>query len=432
MRNEETGAWRTGSLLRDVSTHQLMLSATPINLGSDDLFNLLRLLDPDHFEYPEDFRNVVLANRPVIAASDVVRDPTSDTDQIMAAIHEIESSRWFERSERVDRLIEEAESIKDWTNDRRIDIAAKLERLNLLAHIVSRTRKREVQSDRVLRDVTVFEAEMSPVERELYQAITEGTREYALANGIEHGFLLSTPQRMVASSPAALLRTWRDDGLDADALAVAMDEVDEDEEKLAERTSGLKRWLASRTLPQFGFADLSRNDSKFAELSKAFKRFVAEDREAKAIVFTTFRGHGALSRRAAFRRECGGRIADGRRGVRQRKPWSPLSARTGTVVYWSARTLPPKAWIYSSAVSSSITTCRGTRCASSSGLGVSIASVKCPNASWCGTSSTRTRSMRSSLRGWPSASVFSRALWAKRRKSSVKSANSKTSCCRGT
>lgn len=290
MRNEETGAWQTGSLLRDVSTHQLMLSATPINLGSDDLFNVLRLLDPDHFEYPEDFRNVVLANRPVIAASDVVRDPTSDADQIMAAIREIESSRWFERSERVDRLIEEAESIEDWTNDRRIDIAAKLERLNLLAHIVSRTRKREVQSDRVLRDVTVFEAEMSPVERELYQAITEGTREYALANGIKHGFLLSTPQRMVASSPAALLRTWRDDGLDADALAAAMDEIDEDEEKLAERTSGLKQWLASRTLPQFGFGDLSRNDSKFAELSKTFKRFIAEDRDAKAIVFTTFRG----------------------------------------------------------------------------------------------------------------------------------------------
>ena len=89
MRIEETGAWRTGSLLRDVSTHQLMLSATPINLGSDDLFNVLRLLDPDHFEYPEDFRNVVLANRPVIAASDAVRYPTSDADQILAAIREI-------------------------------------------------------------------------------------------------------------------------------------------------------------------------------------------------------------------------------------------------------------------------------------------------------------------------------------------------------
>ncbi|MEX3919407.1 DISARM system SNF2-like helicase DrmD [Paraburkholderia sp. BR10872] len=290
MRNEETGAWRTGSLLRDVSTHQLMLSATPINLGSDDLFNVLRLLDPDHFEYPEDFRNVVLANRPVIAASDAVRDPKSDADQILEAIREIKSSRWFEKSERVDRLIKEVEAVEEWTNERRIDIAAKLERLNLLAHIVSRTRKREVQSERVFRDPTVFEAEMSPVERELYRAITEGTREYALANGIEHGFLLSTPQRMVASSPAALLRTWRDGGLDADALAVAMDETDEDEEVLREKSSGLKHWLARRTLREFDLGELIRNDSKFSEFAFAMKRFLSEDREAKAIVFTTYRG----------------------------------------------------------------------------------------------------------------------------------------------
>lgn len=290
MRNEGTGAWRTGRLLSDVSTHQLMLSATPINLGSDDLFNLLRLLDPDHFKYPGDLENVVLANRPIVAASDIVRNPRSDADQIVRAIREIKSSRWFERSERIDRLIEEAESIEEWTNDKRIDIAAKLERLNLLAHIVSRTRKREVQSERVVRDPQRLEAEMKPVERKLYQAITEGTREYAQVKGIEHGFLLSTPQRMVASSPAALLRTWHEDGLDEDAVAVTMDEIDEDEEKLADSTSGLKGWLAARILPHFKFSDLRDNDSKFAEFHTALKRFMTEDREAKAIVFTTFRG----------------------------------------------------------------------------------------------------------------------------------------------
>ncbi len=290
MRNEETSAWRIGSLLRDVSTHQLMLSATPINLRSDDLFNVLRLLDPDHFEYPDDFRNVVQANRPVIAASDAVRDPTSDAERILAEIRQIKSSRWFERSERVDRLIEEAEAVETWTNERRIDIAAKLERLNLLAHILTRTRKREVQSERVVRDATVFEADMTQVERELYGAITDGTREYAMANGIEHGFLLSTPQRMVAASPAALLRTWREGGLDADALAVAMDESDEDEDRLRDASSGLKRWLASRVLRDFDVGELIRNDSKFTEFSRALKRFLTEDREAKAIVFTTFRG----------------------------------------------------------------------------------------------------------------------------------------------
>lgn len=290
MRNEATGAWRTGSLLRDVSTHQVMLSATPINLGAEDLFNVLRLLDPDHFEYPEDFRNVVQANRPVIAASDVVRNPSSDSDRILEAIREIASSRWFKRSERVDSLIEEAESVEDWTRMRRLEFAAKIERLNLLAHIITRTRKREVQAERVVRDATVFEAEMSPVERSLYQAITEGTRDYALANGIEHGFLLSMPQRMVASSPAALLRTWRDDAIDDDAMASAMDETDEDEEHLRKSSSGIKSWLAEHVLRDFDPGELTRYDSKFAELAKAMKRFLNDDREGKAIVFTTFRG----------------------------------------------------------------------------------------------------------------------------------------------
>ncbi|HBP1226793.1 ATP-dependent helicase [Pseudomonas aeruginosa] len=290
MRNEGTGAWRTGSLLRDVSTHQVMLSATPINLGSDDLFNVLRLLDPDHFEFPDDFRNVVLANRPVIAASDVVRNPLSGAPHIVEAIRKIKSSRYFERSERVDRLIEEAEAVDEWTNERRVEFAAKIERLNLIAHIVSRTRKREVQIERVLRDVTVFEAEMSLIEVELYQSITEGTREYALMNGIEHGFLLSTPQRMVASSPAALLRTWREDMADADAMAIASDEADEDEDRIRDASSGLKRYLAGRVLREFDAGELTRQDSKFAELKDALRRFLAEGREDKALVFTTFRG----------------------------------------------------------------------------------------------------------------------------------------------
>ncbi len=289
MRNEETSSWKTGSLLRDVTTHQLMLSATPINLGSDDLFNVLRLLDPDHFEHPEDFRNIVQANRPVIAASDAVRDQASDASQIQEAIREIKSSRWFERSERVDRLIEEAETVNEWSNEKRIDIAAKLERLNLLAHIVIRTRKREVQAERVVRDATVFEADMATVERELYQAITEGTREYALANGIEHGFLLSTPQRMVASSPVALLRAWREDMPDSDAMALVMDETDEDEERLLESETRLKGWLAHRVLRNFDLGELTRNDTKFAEFSQALKRFLSEDREAKGIVFTAYR-----------------------------------------------------------------------------------------------------------------------------------------------
>ena len=290
MRNENTGAWRTGSLLRDVSAYQLMLSATPINLGSDDLFNILRLLDPDHFSHRDDFANIIEANRPIIAASDSVRNPARSAQHIMAALREVEASRWFAQSERVRHLIAEAETITDWTNERRIDIAAKLERLNLLAHTVSRTRKREVQAERVQRDAAIVpEAEMTPVERDLYQAITEGTREYAQKHDIKHGFLLATPQRMVASSPAALLQSWHDSEPDRDALA-SLNDHDESEENAVEKTVKLKAWLKNRVLPRFKVADLRAQDSKFALFSQEIKRFLSEDPAAKAIVFTTFRG----------------------------------------------------------------------------------------------------------------------------------------------
>lgn len=292
MRNEETGSWKIGNLLRDVATHQVMLSATPINLRSDDLFNVLRLLDPDHFEHPEDFRNVEEANRPIIRASDAVRDPASDATSILKAILEIKSSRWFERSERVDRLVEEAGKVKEWSNKTRIHIAAKLERLNLLAHTVTRTRKREVynKDDRVVRDVYVFEANMVSMEREFYLAITQGTREYALANKIRHGFLLSTPQRMAASCPAALLRSWRNEELDPDALAIAMDEADEDEDRLVKSSANLKSWLAQRTLRDFNLSEMIQSDSKFSKFLKYLKRFLQDEDKAKAIVFTTYRG----------------------------------------------------------------------------------------------------------------------------------------------
>ena len=290
MRNENTGAWQTGSLLRDVSTYQLMLSATPINLGSDDLFNILRLLDPDHFSHRDDFANIIEANRPVIAASDTVRNPACNAQHIMTALHEIGASRWFAGSERVSHLIAEAATIREWTNEQRIDIAAKLERLNLLAHTVSRTRKREVQAGRVKRDAAIVpEAEMTPVERALYQAITEGTREYAQKHDIKHGFLLATPQRMVASSPAALLQTWHDNDPDRDALA-SLNDDEADEENTVEKTVKLKQWLQNRVLPRFNIAELRAQDSKFALFSQEIKRFLAEDPAAKAIVFTTFRG----------------------------------------------------------------------------------------------------------------------------------------------
>jgi SNF2 family DNA or RNA helicase len=56
MRNRESSAYTLGELVRDTTDYLVLLSATPINLKNDDLFNLLKLTDPEHFRYPPRFR----------------------------------------------------------------------------------------------------------------------------------------------------------------------------------------------------------------------------------------------------------------------------------------------------------------------------------------------------------------------------------------
>src|SRR5690606_18246200 len=87
-----------------------------------------------------------------------------------------------------------------------------------------------------------------------------------------------------------LLRTWRDEAADPDALAIASDEADEDEERIQTESGTLKGYLARRALRSFDADDLVGQDRKFTSLKEALHRFVAEDSADKAILFTTCRG----------------------------------------------------------------------------------------------------------------------------------------------
>ena len=51
MRNPETMLHQLAQLLNGVTSHRVFLSATPIHLRNRDLHSLLRLIDPDTFEY---------------------------------------------------------------------------------------------------------------------------------------------------------------------------------------------------------------------------------------------------------------------------------------------------------------------------------------------------------------------------------------------
>ncbi|MBS2021770.1 MAG: DEAD/DEAH box helicase, partial [Deltaproteobacteria bacterium] len=293
MRNAETGAHRLGELLRQVTTHQVMLSATPISMRATDLFRLLHLLDPDHFVNEREFEDLRQANVPLIAASAVVQNPRKTKDEIVQAVADLVRTSLLPPA-RLERLVDEARQIEEWTIGRRIEFGAKIERLNLLAHVVCRTRKRDVQINRVERRVQRIGSTMTDDERLLYNTVTEGTRDYALSRGISDGFLVCMPQRMVASCAAALIRTWNaHEPNDDDAISTVLDESSDDVESLLDADHSLREFLVTRVRRAFqgrGLGTLESADTKFDKLVGTLNQHLGQNPSEKAIVFTTFRG----------------------------------------------------------------------------------------------------------------------------------------------
>lgn len=293
MRNRDSAAWHLGELLQGVSDYLLMLSATPINLKSRDLFNLLNLLDPDHFSSEQDFTHLIEANRPLIAARDAALNLKSTADDVLEHLGEAKYDPFIGSS----RLL--AQVLKDPPTDARLkekayraELADTIERMSLLSHAITRTRKRDVQEQRVSRRVRREAVEMNGAELELYQLVTEKTREYAWKKNINDGFLLATPQRQVASCPAAVVEAWLAGGREREELLEDLETQYEDDMEVAEQdepTAPLRE-LLTRAIP--GVVDpeaLRRHDSKFSRLLTVMGQHLDDNPREKIVVFTSFR-----------------------------------------------------------------------------------------------------------------------------------------------
>lgn len=290
MRNTETASWKLGELLRDASNYQIMLSATPINLRNRDLFNLLRLIDPDHFASEEDFQRLIDSNRPLVAARDRVLDRRSTAQDIIESLTAAAKDSFLAGSQQLKAILADPPSDhRLLSTSYRAELADALERVNLLSHVVTRTRKRDVEQRRVLRDVRRESVPMTSTERTLYEAVTDATREYALRNGISDGFLLAMPQRMITSCPAAIAEAWAAGAssiveLEEDVQAEYQDEAD------AEAASLSLRETIAATIPRtVEIADLRRSDSKFQRLIDVVGDFLQAHPHEKIVIFTTFR-----------------------------------------------------------------------------------------------------------------------------------------------
>ena len=66
-----------------IAAHRVFLSATPIHLRSRDLFSLLRLIDPETFEYESTLHDMIEANEPIVETRDLLLRSSVPREEIL-------------------------------------------------------------------------------------------------------------------------------------------------------------------------------------------------------------------------------------------------------------------------------------------------------------------------------------------------------------
>lgn len=210
-RNNETKQHRIVRALSFMSDASLLLTATPIHLGDENLFNLLRLMLPEEFDKYEAFRERLATNQWVVEAETALRRGAVGWQKRVATLlsnlaESVHAERFVDNS----LYRESLELVADGRElDRRelVDLQENLAMLNLLTPVMTRTRKRDVYPDAAKREANVLTVGLSEEELSAYNDLSEYCfRRYTAYHGdFAARFALITFQRQLASSlPAAL------------------------------------------------------------------------------------------------------------------------------------------------------------------------------------------------------------------------------------
>lgn len=301
LRNQTTKTHLFGALLRPVTLSMVMLSATPIQLKSTDLFNLLHLLDEDAFPYEGSFDMVLRMNEPVVRLRDRILAGQVDHDEFVKTVQEISQLPYYLRSQQIKHFLESPpDSARLISPKGRSELGDMLDRLNPLSKVVSRTLKRDVTEGRVQREALVIRAKMSETESTFYNAVTDKVREYCAWMDVSEGFMLTIPQRQISSCMAAACQGWlaRVANLEIDPEELyEMDVVQEVEppsnkggkDKPQKNMGDLLSELVSIARSVGNVSALRLNDSKYGELVQSLTRYWAANPGKKVVLFAFYK-----------------------------------------------------------------------------------------------------------------------------------------------
>ena len=295
LRNRGTLTNELGHALEEAADAMLLLSATPINLGNEDLFQLLNILMEGEFPDYETFKAVLEPAQIINHAIRLLIEPGNCLDYLGELSN---SSVGNKLTQHPDYMVVKSrlETGDPMTRDEVIRMRRTLASISPISQVFSRTRKKEVPDSGALRHAKILPVNLTESEHAFYEEYMEYVRlSHLLKNrSTPLGFALMMKERQVASClPAVILSLDNDTSKDYEGLDSELD-YDSDEVNQA-ASSGSHETIQQQLneslakLNALG-QEIGDADSKLEAFLKSLEGIRAETPEAKVIVFSSFKG----------------------------------------------------------------------------------------------------------------------------------------------
>lgn len=205
IRNENTYVHQAVRFFCENADAVVFLTATPLQLGQDDLFVLLNTLRPDLVIDRESFADMSAPNAPINRAVSAARGTEADWKRAArSALQEAASTPWGRAIypstpdyKKAVALLEAAEEISDHD---RVALITALENLHSFAGIVNRTRRRDI-GDFTVRKPETIAVRFTEEQRSLHDALLTLQADLLARrhDALCVAFLMTTIRRQAAS-----------------------------------------------------------------------------------------------------------------------------------------------------------------------------------------------------------------------------------------
>lgn len=278
-RNSVTKSHELGEVLSDLADTLIFLSATPLNLGNDDLYTLMELLVPGEFDNKEVFYSRLQPNAILNGIALRIGDASITPEQRLIELQRVRDLAFGEalgkRGEFRD--LERLLAKKSLTPSELVEVRRSIKALNALANVITRTRKAEVIEKKAIREAIDVHVPWTREESDFYSLFEAYQIQKARQDGVPSGFATQMPLR-VASSCLPVVRDRILNGTHDD-WQLELDEFDDFESPTTEEVHVVHS-QSLRTAAE----KIRSIDTKFDVFAKQLKELV--DAQKRVIVFT--------------------------------------------------------------------------------------------------------------------------------------------------